>query len=273
MGTGVKRVYLLDYGWLSGEMGYFIPDPSTWTEKLQNKMRLPEWVEIPVTGAVIEHEEGFVLMDLGSHPEAEKVWTKPVWEVFPMTKYSDENRVENQLKKINLKPEDISFVVFTHLHLDHAGAGYLFSDIKTPLVAHKKEVMWAAYLMFLGKVGAYQPCDMDHLKGANWYLFDGESFELLPGIDLMWVGAHTPGSIIMRVVTNAGNTYIFTGDFVHLPKELEVESKGWLLSDLDEYIIGLKKIKVLARRPKTHIVISHDPELWKKYPKAPKFLE
>jgi glyoxylase-like metal-dependent hydrolase (beta-lactamase superfamily II) len=269
---GVKKVYLLDYGWLSGEMGYFIPNPATWTEKLQGKMKLPEWIEIPVTGAVIEHEDGIVLVDTGSNPDAKKVWGA-VWEVFPMTKYSAENRLENQLKLIRLKPNDINFVVFTHLHLDHAGGAYIFAPLKTPLVVHKKELMYASYMMWLGKAGAYQPVDLEPLKGASWYPFDGESFELLPGIDLMFVGGHTAGSIIMRVVTNAGNTYIFTGDFIHLPQEIEGEAKGWLLSDADEYLTGLRKLKILAKRPNTRLVISHDPELWKKYPKAPKALE
>lgn len=41
--------------------------------------------------------------------------------VFPVTKFSDENRMENQLRQIGLKPEDIHFIVFSHLHLDHTG--------------------------------------------------------------------------------------------------------------------------------------------------------
>ncbi|MEM0452822.1 MAG: N-acyl homoserine lactonase family protein [Nitrososphaerota archaeon] len=269
---GVKNIYLLDFGILSGELGWFLPDPAGWTETVvEKKPKIPVWTDIPVTGAVIEHTDGRVLIDSGSHPEAKKVWG-PVWEVFPMTKFTDENRLENQLKLINLKPEDIDYVVFTHLHLDHAGQAYLFKDLKKPLIAHKKELMWAVYLLYLGKAGAYQPVDLEALKGGEWFTFEGETFELLPGIELMFVGGHTPGSIIIKVETEAGNNYIFTGDFIHLPEELERESKGWLLGDVDEYITGLRKIKLLAKRPRTNLVISHDPKLWEKYPKAPKAL-
>lgn len=272
MKTGVKKIYLLDYGWLSGEMGWFIPDPALWSDKQKGVQKPPEWVEIPVTGAVVEHEHGRVLIDTGSNPNAKEVWG-PVWEVFPMTKFTDENKLENQLKLIGLKPEDIDFVLFTHLHLDHAGQAYIFADLKTPFIVHKKELLYASYLLYLGKVGAYQPADLEPLKGAEWYPFEGEYFELLPGVELIFAGGHTPGSILIRVQTDAGNTYIFTGDFLHLPKELEVESKGWLLGNADEYLSGIKKLKVLAKRPRTNLVISHDPELWKKYPKAPKSFE
>jgi glyoxylase-like metal-dependent hydrolase (beta-lactamase superfamily II) len=157
------------------------------------------------------------------------------------------------------------------LLLDHAGGAYIFAP-KTPLIAHKKELMYVLYLIWLGNTGVYQPVDLEPLKGASWHTFDGESFELLPGIDLMFVGGYTPGSIIVRMVTDTGKAYIFTGDFIHLPLEIEVESKGWLLSDVDEWLTSLRKLKLLAMRPNTHLVIAHDPKLWEKYPKAPKAL-
>ena len=272
--TGVKRVYLLDYGVLAGEPGWFIPNPLLYVE-MGDVRRIAEkhkWVEIPVTGALVEHRDGYVLFDTGSHPEASKVWTQATWQVFPMVKFSDENRVENQLKLVGLKPEDVTFIVLSHMHLDHLGQAYVFKDAKTPLIVHKKEIQNALYFYWLNRIGAYQPVDLEALKGSNWYPVDVTHFELLPGVEIIWVGAHTPGSIMLRVTTNEGNSYVFTGDFTHLPQELEVENKGWLLADLDEYISGMKLLKLMLKRPRTNVVISHDPDLWSKYPKAPKFL-
>ncbi|MEM4581366.1 MAG: hypothetical protein QW092_03260, partial [Candidatus Korarchaeum sp.] len=79
METGVKRVFLLDFGRVSGEMGWFIPDPDTWGER--NKPKLTKWVEVPISGAVIEHEEGFVLLDTGELPRAERTGDT-TWEMF-----------------------------------------------------------------------------------------------------------------------------------------------------------------------------------------------
>jgi len=53
--TGVKRVYLLDYGVLAGEPGWFIPNPLLYVE-MGDVRRIAEkhkWVEIPVTGALV----------------------------------------------------------------------------------------------------------------------------------------------------------------------------------------------------------------------------
>ncbi|MEM3615117.1 MAG: hypothetical protein QXX09_00515 [Candidatus Methanomethylicia archaeon] len=74
----MSKIYLLDYGWISGEMGWFIPDSVTWSDKLAGKMKAPTWVEIPITGALIEHRDAYVLIDAGSHPEAEKVCIRGV---------------------------------------------------------------------------------------------------------------------------------------------------------------------------------------------------
>jgi len=269
--SGVNKMYLLDYGWLAGEMGWFIPNPSVYPEK--DEAKAPEWVEIPVTGALIEHDDGLIVVDTGSHPDAENVWPEAVWNVFPMTKFTDENRLENQLKLAGYKPEDVSYLVFTHLHLDHSGQASLFRDTDTIIVAHRKELSHALYMTWIGKPGAYVPDDLEALKGANWFTFDTNEFELLPGVKLFWVGGHTPGSICVSVTTKKGNTYILTGDFVHLKDELEVESKGWLLGDADEYFTNIKKLKMLAKRPNTQLVIGHEPTLWDTYPKAPKYLE
>lgn len=273
-GTGVKRIYLLDYGLLAGEPGWFVQNPLLYVEmgdvnKIAEKHR---WIEIPVMGALIEHRDGLILFDTGSHPEASKTWTQSTWQLFPMVRFTDENRLENQLRLAGAKPEDISFVVFSHMHLDHIGQAYIFKDLKTPLIVHKKELQNALYHYWLNRVGSYQPVDLEALRGANWFPIDVTRFELLPGVEIIWVGAHTPGSIMLRVATDDGNFYILTGDFVLLPEEIERENQGWLLEDLDEYISGMRLLRLMLKRPRTRAIISHDPELWSKYPKAPKYI-
>jgi glyoxylase-like metal-dependent hydrolase (beta-lactamase superfamily II) len=272
MATGVKRIYMLDFGMLAGERGWFIPDPAMIMER--GKPKPAEWVDIPVTGAIIEHKDGIILFDTGVHPEAAEKWPKPTFNVFPVTSFKkEEHTIENQLKKINLTTRDVAFVVFSHLHLDHAGQAFIFKDHNTPMVVHRKELQTALYRIWMNKGGAYLDLDLMSLKGANWFVYDGEFLELLPGVEIHFSGGHTPGHVILKILTDAGNTYIFTGDFVHLSEEYEVENKGWLLENREDYIANLKKIKLWAKRSKAKVVISHDPQFWEKYPRAPSYLE
>ena len=74
MQSGVKKVYLLDYGWLAGEMGWFMPNPGVYPER--NEAKVTEWVEIPVSGALIEHDNGLLVVDTGGHPRRKRCGEK-----------------------------------------------------------------------------------------------------------------------------------------------------------------------------------------------------
>ena len=212
------------------------------------------------------------MFDTGPNPNATSIWPKQVFELFPITRFSNENKLENQLKQVGFKTEDIDFLIFSHLHLDHVGQAYLFiNSNKTHIISHKKELQYALWLIWMGKIGAYLPSDLEPLKGKNWFTFDGESLELLEGINLYLVGGHTPGSIIMTVNTGDKN-FILAGDFLHLPEELELEQKGWLLGNAEEYFNNIKKLKLMLKKHNTKIIICHDPKIWDKYPKSPKSL-
>ena len=128
-------------------------------------------------------------------------------------------------------------------------------------------------LTWIGKAGAYIPSDLEALKGPNLFTFSEDEFEVLPGVKMIWGGGHTPGSCLIQVTTKKGNSYILTGDIVHLGDEMEAESKGWLLGDAEEYNACLKKLKMRLRLPNTKMVIGHDPKLWDEYPKAPKYID
>ncbi|MFB6470172.1 MAG: N-acyl homoserine lactonase family protein [Vulcanisaeta sp. AZ3] len=264
----VKNVYLLDMGWLGGDIGWFLPGAGAMTYSDKSPKR--EWVLIPIMAAVVEHTDGYILFDTGISPDYMKTHQKGVIEAFPIEKFSDENRLERQLALLNLKPEDISFVVLSHLHIDHVGQASLFKDSKTPLIVQRKELEYALTSLWMGKYGAYDPADLDPLRGANWVPIEEPSFELLDGIMLEFTGGHTPGHQAMVVDVGNGKKFIFTGDFLHLPQELDLESKGWLLGDALEFENYVKRIKTRLVTKRYKLIITHDPELWNKYPKAPK---
>ncbi|MCE4599775.1 MAG: N-acyl homoserine lactonase family protein [Desulfurococcales archaeon] len=267
----VRRVYLLDYGWLAGDGGWFLPGwgAATYSEKEPKRV----WIEIPISGVLLDTDIGYVLFDTGIAPDAWETHTRAVMEAFPLIRFEDDNRVENQLRKLDLKPEDIAFIIQSHLHFDHVGQTAVFKDSNIPIIVHKKELQFALLMLWMGKEGAYQSANLDPLRGANWHIIDLPVFELAEGIKIYFSGGHTPGHVVLSVKTKNGSTYFFTGDHIHLPRELEVESKGWLLADYDEWLTFVKQLKIWERANRAKIVICHDPDLWKKYPKIPKPLE
>ncbi len=83
---------------------------------------------IPIWTWVIEHPEGIIIVDTGDIEEAahkdfyknETIGSK--FNLFAMAlkrKITKKDELNNQLTKINIKPEQVSKVILTHLHGDH----------------------------------------------------------------------------------------------------------------------------------------------------------
>ncbi|WP_188681451.1 N-acyl homoserine lactonase family protein [Thermogymnomonas acidicola] len=268
-----SRIHLLDLGWLGGDCGWFLPGAAGGAMTYSNRDPKRDWIEIPVTAALVEHPDGNILFDTGIALDAMETHEKGLMEAFPITKISGENSIEKQLRAIDLAPGDVSFVVISHLHLDHAGQVRPFMDEKVPVIVQKRELQSALSMLWQGKGGAYDMSDLMPLRGPNLTPISDNYFEIVDGVAVEFTGGHTAGHQVMHVETRNGNFYTFTGDYMHLPREYEIEAKGWLLSDADEWHSYIRKLKVMERARKARIVISHDPEFWSKYPRAPKFLE
>ena len=209
----------------------------------------------------MEHQDGVVLFDTGFSPEAGKL--------FPV-RFSDENRLENQLKNVGLEPKDIDVVCLSHLHFDHVGQVGIFKKLNTPVIVHKNELEYALYMLWQGKGGGYTAEDLLPLRGLSWYPITGEAFQVYDGVELLFTGAHTPGHMILRAITGPGDSYIFTGDFIHLPEQYGSETGGSLMGDYDEFHSYIRKLKAMVSIQGSKLVIGHDPDLWKKFKKSPR---
>ena len=83
---------------------------------------------MPIWVWVIEHPEGLIVVDTGENTDSmdvDKYLSKESWYAKYQfknacnVKIQSQNELNNQLKKINLKVEDVKLVVLTHMHLDH----------------------------------------------------------------------------------------------------------------------------------------------------------
>jgi len=268
----VAKIYLLDSGKIGQDLAWFLPDPIT-AEEMKTKGSKPKsWIEVPVAPVVIEHKDGIILFDTGISETFKDTLPKDVLDLFPVT-FSEENRLESQLKKIGLKPEDIHFIVLSHLHWDHVGNLELFKSSKPVVMVHEKELKYALFYVWLGKSSPYFLRYLEILRGMNILPVTTDYLQILPDVELYLLGGHTPGSMALKIRTQKDNNYIFTGDFVHIPEQLESEKGSWLVGNYEEFYTGIRLLKAMMMLPRTNVILEHDPKLWDKYPKAPKELE
>src|SRR5664279_3846138 len=85
-------------------------------------------VTVPSTVVVIEHEHrGLMLFDTGVNhriadpDQAAAHWGPGLREAYGATGFTREHAVDAQLERLGYRCADVTHVVYSHLHIDHAG--------------------------------------------------------------------------------------------------------------------------------------------------------
>jgi N-acyl homoserine lactone hydrolase len=88
---------------------------------------------IPVKAFLIEHPKGLILVDTGwdsavrKHPV--RALTFPLW-ITSKPRLPEGTAVDEQLAALGLKPEDLDYVLMTHMDIDHDSGLRLIRDAK-----------------------------------------------------------------------------------------------------------------------------------------------
>ena len=124
-----------------------------------------------------------------------------------------EDWVLRALDEIDVAPEDIELVIYTHLHNDHAGNCHLF-----PNAIHIfQEVEWKELLDPLPSMrirGDFDQSLIPQLNELNCQRVVGD-VEILDDLKLILTPGHTAGSQCLLVTTKEG-VYNLAGDTVHI---------------------------------------------------------
>jgi glyoxylase-like metal-dependent hydrolase (beta-lactamase superfamily II) len=129
------------------------------------------------------------------------------------------------LSSYGLRPEDITDVLLTHLHLDHIGWASKDGERVFPNATYRcDQADWDTWVVNLEEVFK-RPIEAIRLQRdlmlpteqrLDTWSKDGP---ILPGIDAVRIPGHTPGSTIM-VLNDGGEKAMLLGDVVHCAVEL-----------------------------------------------------
>ena len=169
----------------------------------------------------------------------------------------------DELAKRGVTPEDVTLVVNTHLHFDHAGgntrrdgAALVATFPRASYVFQRLE--WVDALNANERTRAsYSPDDFAPLEAAGKLELIDEAVEILPGIRLDRVQGHTRGTQTVRVI-DGDRTAFFSSDFMpdrhHLPLPWIPAQDLFPLDTLEA------KRTILARAVEEHWIVgfTHD---------------
>jgi glyoxylase-like metal-dependent hydrolase (beta-lactamase superfamily II) len=160
-----------------------------------------------------------VLVETGAGPKL----TPKSKEVFGI---DEPPRLLDELAARGVRPDEVTLVVNTHLHFDHAGGNtYRDGDRAVPTFPRASYVFqrleWVdANAPNERTRGSYFADDYAPLEATGKLELIDEAVEILPGIRLDRIQGHTRGTQTVRV-SDAGQTLFFSSDFMpdrhHLP--------------------------------------------------------
>ena len=244
--TQYCRITALDYGEEQGMMNLFFAD------------KAPDPFVFPIPGFYIEAGSGEkILFDTGCSPNYKETWGI-INQFLP---YVRERFMVDALKEIKVAPDDIDYVVLSHLHYDHAGGLSSFRGKKARVVVQKaevKDVMAAVYtnrndLGYAGYVG------MDfQFSDLNWMVIDGD-YDLVPGVHLILLPGHAPGEMGARIETKNKGDIIVASDAIYTAENYgpPVKAPG-SIANLAEFTASVEKVRRLASMYNATVLFGHD---------------
>jgi glyoxylase-like metal-dependent hydrolase (beta-lactamase superfamily II) len=165
------------------------------------------------------------------------------------------------LRKLGIDPDAVKTVVVTHGHWDHTGNLHQFPRAHVVMSRAEYE-FWTGPIAGRAQFAAHAEPDEIALLETIYHegrltLISGQH-TVAPAIDLVEVGGHTPGELIVTVGAAAG-TVVLASDALHFYEEVERDRPFAILADLPGMYRAYDLLADLAAQPRTWLVAGHDP--------------
>jgi glyoxylase-like metal-dependent hydrolase (beta-lactamase superfamily II) len=186
------------------------------------------------------------------------------WAVADFRKPSD------AVRAAGLGPDDITDVVISHMHWDHAGGMDLFPKAKVWLQKDELEYYAGSAWQSRRTHGGIDADDVQLAVKLNTEgrvtLIDGDAKEFLPGITAYTGGKHTYASQFIAVNTATG-TVVLASDNMYLYENLEKHLPIAQTLDRESNLRAQDRMKQLAADPRL-IIPGHDPLVMTRFPQV-----
>lgn len=209
---------------------------------------------LPIPSWLIDHPDGLVLFDTGLHASlqtsSERIGSSAR---FFTPDFPAGEELTARLTAVDVRPSDITHIVFSHLHFDHAGGTNEIPDARIVV----QEAEWsAAHDERLIEQGVYDARDYDL----------GHSVQTIDGIhDVFGDGrvvcvptpGHTPGHQALRVELDSG-PIVLTGDCVYFEAMLDTMAVPRFGFDTDLQLASMRELARLRDDDGCRLLFGHD---------------
>jgi len=230
-------------------------------------------IEIPLNCLLIKAPDATILVDAGIGNKFDEKFR----EIYSVKQPPD---IESGLANLGLKPDDINFVINTHLHFDHCGWNTIFNsefsakdcsnrpcsatkEIRSTFprakyIIQKQEWIDATHPNERTRASYFKENFIPLENSGQLILVEGE-YEIIPGVKVINTIGHTKGHQSV-LIESEGRKAIFWGDFMPTSAHIRIP----YLTSFDLYPLELielkKKFLKQAVAENWLLIFEHDPK-------------
>lgn len=208
---------------------------------------------MPVAAFLVTSGERRILVDCGMSPrglaDPEAAWGRLARFFEPVA--TPEDALVARLARLDLAPDDVTDLVLTHLHFDHAGGAALLP--RATRWVQRAEYRAALYPDRHAS-GGYVP---DEFAG-DYELIAGDA-TIAPGVHVLFTPGHSEGhqSVLVHV---AGGWWCLTGDVIDSRELLDRKRMPGVFVDPAAAMLSTARLRLLESALGAQLVFSHDGE-------------
>jgi N-acyl homoserine lactone hydrolase len=222
-------------------------------------------VTIPVPFYLIVHPNGLALFDTGMKLDNWPAQYRKDGDQRP------EQMIDKQLATIGYTPDDVKYVIMSHLHLDHAGGMPLFP--KATFIVRKSELKAAWWPESFQLHYIFD--DYKDTRGFNYLeLDDTEAFDVFQDGSVVCIDTkgHSQGHQSLIVNLPKSGRFVLTADAAAMAEILDEGILPAIVWNAEEALRSLRKVQHLKREGAT-VLMAHDPDQWSTVRLAPEYYE
>jgi N-acyl homoserine lactone hydrolase len=250
-----KKVHVLDCGAMSCDLTWLLLKPGRSIRPRSERDKPVEWYPCTTHAVLVETDDGTMLWDTSCPRDWETRWVPTgLQEFFPYDQVSDEQYLDARLGQLGVSPDQLDYVVLSHLHFDHAGNVRMFEKTGARLVCNDKEKEFA-----FGYDGLFNGAHLKaYYEGLDFETVSGDA-EFLPGVTLLEAPGHTPGTMSMQVELADSGTMIFTSDAIYMGDSYgPPATPAAIVNDLGAWYSSVEKIRGIAEKTDAMVIFGHD---------------
>lgn len=213
---------------------------------------------------LIRHPDGDVLVD-GGNPLAmardPRAFLGEYADVFDVHMTEDQHCAA-QLARFGVPPEEIRYVVQTHLHFDHIGALGHFPEAE--FVVHERELEAARTNAGSGYVGTFED------PRLRWRPVDGDHDLFGDGsVQLLETPGHAAGHMSLLLTLAETGPVLLTADASDNRRQWDGRDSPRGFHSPEQAARSLERLRSVAAEHDPLIVFGHDPRNWSGLRRAP----